>query len=103
MTAFNKLIDDLFKVKDFLEKCTINGEVLDCICSSLSDEVMYVNTGAENPASFTLDLKLPVNRMPKINDEVVFRCKKYKVSSVDVDSANASIKLHLVEMNRGIG
>lgn len=103
MTVFDKAIADIFKCQDFLEQCVIQGEVFKCVCSSLSDTVMYVDTGSECPASFSLDIQLPVHRVPKINDKVVFRGEKYKISSVDTDSANASIKLHLVEMSKGIG
>ncbi len=86
-----------------MEQCLIGDTPYDCICSKISDDVMFVETGAENPAMFTLDIKLPVMKMPKINDVVKFRYKNYKIASVDIDSAAASIKLHLSEMNKGIG
>jgi hypothetical protein len=98
-----ELFGDIFDHKDFQELCTINGDLYVCVCSSISDEVAFVDTGAENPALFTLDLKLPLHKQVKINDKVKFRERLYKISSIDFDSANASLKLHLCELNKGIG
>ena len=98
-----KPFGDIFESRDFIEVCTINGELCECVCSSISDEVAFIDTGAENPALFTLDLKLPLHAPIKINDKVKFRETMYKVSSIDTDSANTSIKLHLCELNKGIG
>lgn len=102
MTIFTKAIDDIFACKDFLEQCTINQNVYDCICSSLEDSITFGDVGAIDDVNFTLSIKLSVlHKMPKQGDKVAFRCQKYKVSSVALDSANASITLHLQSLSKG--
>lgn len=97
MTIFETAMNDIFGHTDFLERCSVDGINYNCICSALKDEIAYLDTGSENPAMFTLDIKLPLEKHIKINDKVMFREVKYRVSSVDFDSANVSIKLHLIE------
>lgn len=99
---FDDAIADIFKCDDFIEYCTIDDETFECICSMISDQATYVYTGTENPALFTLDIKLPVRQIPKIGAKVIFREKTYKVAYVDVDSANTSFKLHLADLSRGV-
>lgn len=57
--------------------------------------------GSVDDVDFTLDLKLPLNKMPSRGQTVKFRDKTYKLSNVTYDSANASIKLHLQSISKG--
>ena len=59
--------------------------------------------GVASGENFTLDIKLPVFRMPKINERIKFRDKWYKIDSIQTDSANASIKIYLIAQSKGIG
>ena len=102
MNPFEKLMNDIFSNKDFLEQCTIEGKTYNCICSSLPEGVIYTDYGQESIANFTLDIKFPLKGQIKKNTKVVFRGQKYKVDQVQLDSANTSIKLHLVAMSKGI-
>lgn len=102
MTIFSKAIDDIWNAKDFIEKCTVNQDVYDCICSAIEDGVTYGDVGMIDDVAFTLSIKLSdLHRMPTRNDKVTFRNIRYKISNVTLDSANASISLHLQSMSKG--
>ena len=101
MTIFNRAIADIFSHEDFLEDCLIGGIAYKCICSPIDNEVVYGDIGALDEVNFTLDLKLPLDRMPKQGDKVRFRDSNYKISNVTYDSANASIALHLQSLSKG--
>lgn len=101
MTEFTKAINEIFKDYNFLEVCYINAEPYDCICTSVEDGVYYGDTGLVDETSFQLSLKLPLPRMPKKGDLVKFREIDYKVSSTEIDSANASISLRLQALSKG--
>lgn len=103
MSAFDILIKDVFSNKDFLEQCFINGISHDCIISNIEDGVSFSEAGLESEENFTLDLKLPLNPMPKKNDPVRFKDKVYKISEIVFDSALKSIKIHLIASSKGIG
>lgn len=59
--------------------------------------------GVASGENFTLDIKLPVFRMPKINDRLLFRDKWYKIDTMQIDSANASVKIFIIAQSKGIG
>ena len=67
----------------------------------LEESLLYGNLGAVEDVNFTLDLKLPLERMPKRGEIVAFRGENYKVSNIVYDSAHASIKLHLQSTSKG--
>ena len=56
-----------------------------------------------NVVYVTLDIKLPVFKMPKINEKLKFRDHWYKIDSIQTDSANASIKIFIIAQSKGIG
>lgn len=101
MSIFKRAITDIFKTEDFLEECVIGGRVYKCICSAIADNIVYGDIGAMDDVSFTLDIALPVDKMPGSGEKVTFRNKKYKVSNVTYDSANASISIHLQSTSKG--
>lgn len=102
MNPFEKLMKDIFSNKDFLEQCQIGNKTYYCICSSLPDGIVYTEYGQQNIANFTLDIKLPLKDEIKKNTKVIFRGQKYKVDQIQIDSANTSIKIHLVSISKGI-
>ena len=59
--------------------------------------------GVASGENFTLDIRLPVFRMPKINDRLKFRDRWYKIDTIQTDSANASIKIFIIAQSKGIG
>ena len=101
MSIFHKAIADIFNAKDFLEDCFINNVEYKCICSSIDDSVVYGDIGSVDDVNFTLNIKLPLAKMPTRGDKVRFRNEVYKISNVTYDSANASIALHLQSTSKG--
>ena len=103
MNPFEKMMGVIFSNKDFLQKCYIENVEYDCIISSVNEDMVFAEAGLEAGASFTIDLKLPISPMPKINDKVIYRDKEYKISNIESDSANTSLKLSLIALSKQIG
>lgn len=103
MSVFHKMMEDIFSNEDFLEEFLIDGLVYKCIVSPLTDNISFTDAGLSSGENFTLDIKLPVYKMPKVNDRVKFRDKTYKIDSIERDSANASLKIYIVSLSKGIG
>ena len=99
---FQKMMNDIFKVEDFLEDCFIEGQHYKCITSQIVDNISFSDTGLVDEENFTLDLNLPISKMPKKNDKVKFRDEWYKINFIEKDSANTSLKLHLVALSKGV-
>lgn len=102
MNPFQKLIDDVFATPDFLEDCLIGGLWYKCIVSPVGDGIVYTDGGMESEENFTLDLKIPLKHVVKENDRIKFRDKWYKVLNTELDSANTSVKLHIIALSKGI-
>ena len=77
----------MWQCKDFLEEAVINGSVVKVVCSKITDEVTWRDTGAENPSDFVLYVQATDIQKPQINTKVVFRGETYKVSYTEIDSA----------------
>jgi hypothetical protein len=103
MNAFQKMMNDIFQCEDFLEDCLIENRHYKCITSPIVDNVSFSDSGLVDEENFTLDIKLPVSKMPKQNDKVKFRDKWYKIGFIETDSANTSIKIHIIALSKGIG
>ena len=99
---FQKMMSDIFSVEDFLEDCFIEGQHYKCITSPIVDNVTFSEVGVESEENFTLDLKLPVSHKLKKNDKVKFRDEWYKINFIEKDSANTSIKIHIVALSKGV-
>lgn len=102
MSVFHKMMNDIFSNPDFTEVFEINGLSYTCIVSPVTDEISFTDAGLESGENFTLDIKLPVYRMPKINEKLRFRDKTYKISNIVTDSANASVKISVVALSKGV-
>ena len=102
MNAFQKMINDIFSVEDFLEDCFIEGLHYKCITSPIVDNISFADTGLVDEENFTLDLKLPISKIPKKNDKVKFRDENYKINFVERDSSSTSIKIHIVALSKGV-
>ncbi|MBO5856900.1 MAG: hypothetical protein J6Q87_01480 [Clostridia bacterium] len=104
MNVFEKMMNDIFSAEDFLETCTIGNLTYKCIVSSVADGVIYAETGLESNEMFTLDVKLPMFKLPEKNDKVKFRGKTWKIAdNAIVDSANTSVKFTIIALSKGIG
>lgn len=79
MNAFEQSVKDIFSVPDFLEEVQIGGELYRCIVSSLLQEEIFTEIGTERKTGFTISLKLPLDREPKISDRVRFRDTAYRI------------------------
>ena len=99
---FQKMIEDIFNCEDFLEDCFIEDRHHKCIVSPITDNISFSEVGVESEENFTLDIKLPVSKMPKKNDKVKFRDEWYKINFIEKDSANTSLKLHIVASSKGV-
>lgn len=101
MSVFTKAVSDIFGCSDFLEDCLIGDVHYKCICSMIEDSIVYGELGSAEDVSFTLSIRLPLDRHPVRGQKVKFRDRTYKVSDVSYDSANASISLHLQSASKG--
>lgn len=102
LTVWQKMMNDIFSNKDFIESFMIDNEIYSCVVSPITDNLEYSDGGLVNTENFTLDLKLPVFKIPKKNDKLIFRDQKYKIDNVVTDSAFSSIKLYIVAMSKGV-
>ena len=102
MNPFQKMMSDIFQCSEFLEDCFIESIHYKCIVSPIVDNVTFSEVGVESEENFTLDIKLPISRMPKKNDKVKFRDENYKINFIERDSANTSLKLHIVALSKGV-
>lgn len=103
MSVFHRMMNDIFSNKDFTEFFQIDGLTYTCIVSPIHDDISFTDAGLASGENFTLDIKLPVFKMPKINDRLMFRDKWYKIDTMQIDSANASIKIFIIAQSKGIG
>ena len=99
---FQKMMSDIFNCEDFLEDVFIESIHYKCIVSPIVDNVTFSEVGVESEENFTIDIKLPVSHMPKKNDKVKFRDENYKINFIERDSANTSLKLHIVALSKGV-
>lgn len=100
--VFKEMVSQLFNNPDLYQYVWIEGRKYKCICSSLAGGVMFTEAGMVDQANFTLDLELAtLDRIPHQNDKLVFRDKQYKVSHIETDSANTSIKVYMISMSKG--
>ena len=100
MNAFQQAISDIFKDENFLESFTYNDVTVPCVCSPIIDGLVYSEAGLEKEADFTLDVQLPLSIELKVNDKLTFRGKTYKISLLTTDSANTSLKIHLLDLSQ---
>lgn len=103
LDAFKEMIAELYQEEDFYQYCYVEGRKYKCFCSSVGDGTMFTEAGLVDEVNFTLDLQLrTLDRMPAKNDKVQFRDKFYKISHIDTDSANTTIKLYLISTSKGV-
>ena len=99
---FQKMMSAIFQCSEFIEDVFIESIHYKCIVSPIVDNISFSEVGVESEENFTIDIKLPVSRMPKKNDKVKFRDENYKINFIERDSANTSLKLHIVALSKGV-
>ena len=99
---FQKMVNDIFNCQDFLEDVFIESIHYKCIVSPIIDNVSFGEAGLVDEEDFTIDIKLPISKIPKKNDKVKFRDENYKINFIERDSANTSLKLHIVSLSKGV-
>ena len=99
---FQKMMSDIFQCSEFLEDVFIESIHYKCIVSPITDNISFSEVGVESEENFTLDILLPISKMPKKNEKVKFRDNWYKISFIETDSANTSLKLHIVALSKGV-
>ena len=102
MNPFQKMMNDIFNCEDFLEDVFVESIHYKCIVSPITDNISFSDAGLVDEENFTLDIKLPVSHMPNKNDKVRFRDENFKINFVERDSANTSVKLHIVALSKGV-
>ena len=100
MNAFQKAVNNIFKCKDFLETCIIDGETYNCIASKVNSDNAYTSAGLVDETDFTLNIELPLHKPIKSEDKVMFRGKQYRVGLVEVDCAPAAVRIHLRDLSK---
>lgn len=103
MSVFEQFMNDIFSNEDFVEDVYIENLHYKCITTAVTDGISFTDAGRESEENFALDIKLPVKKLPVANDKVKFRNKWYKVSYIETDSTNTSIKVYLIALSKGIG
>ena len=99
---FQKMMYDIFQCSEFLEDVFIESIHYKCIVSPITDNISFSEVGVESEENFTIDIKLPVSHKLKKNDKVKFRDEWYKINFIEKDSANTSLKLHIVALSKGV-
>ena len=100
--TFKEAIAQLFQDEDFTEDVYINGFKTKCFCSSINDGIAFTAAGMVDEVNFTLDVQIAsLDIFPQQNDKVMFRGKEYKISHIETDSAEASLKLYLISVSKG--
>lgn len=100
MNPFERLVNDIFKSKDFVEYVeTIESGAtkiynVPCITSSIVNEAEYTAYGLDDGINFYLMFKLS-QYQPQKNDRITYNNKTYKVDSFTIDSANQSVSVYL--------
>ena len=96
------MINEIYDNEDFFEYCYVEGIQAKCFVSSITDNLIYTDGGLQSGVNFTLDLKIAdLDNFPKEGDRVVFRNKTYKISSTEIDSVGACLKLYLIATSKG--
>lgn len=100
--TFKSMIDELYEIEDFIEYCYVEGFKYKCFVSSISDNLIYSDSGLQSGVNFTLELKVDdLDVTPKEGDKVIFRQKTYKIASTELDSIGACLKLYLISTSKG--
>lgn len=102
VNVFNKAINDLFMIDDFIDEVIIDGEVYSSWITPVSEENSYTAGGLEELAPFEITLKLPLPRIPKIGGKVNYKGDNFKISMVEKDIIAGFVTLHLVTMSKGV-
>ena len=101
-STFKDMVKEIFSDQAFTEDVYINGFKEKCIQSSISNDIVYTEAGLSDAVGFSLDLEIAaLHRIPEEGDKVQYRGKFYKISSTETDSANASMKLFLIDLSKG--
>lgn len=100
MNVFDKAISRIFKDKNLVDVCILNGTQYTVIKSKTIQDISY-NIGSVDEENFTLDLQLPIFPMVKQNDRITYRNKQYRISHFQVDSTETSVKLYIITNSKG--
>lgn len=102
LDAFKQMIQQLYEEEDFYQYCYVEGRKYKCFCSPIGDGISFTEAGLVDEVNFVLDLQVrTLDRFPVEGDKVQFRDKFYKVSHIDTDSANTTIKVYLISFSKG--
>lgn len=102
MNAFEKMIDDVFTVPQFIESfTTADGKNVVTISYEVSTDSLYSEYGFSEGISFYLTCKV-ADYQPKKGDKITFRNRRYKIDSFTADSFNLTYKIFLKSLTSEI-
>lgn len=102
MNAFEKMIDDVFTVPQFIQYFTTNdGTNVVTISYEVDTDSLYSEFGFVENVSFYLTCKVK-DYQPKKGEKIIFRNKKYKIDSFTADSFNLTYKIFLKSLTSEI-
>ena len=100
-SAFQIAVEKIFTDKNFLEEAVIDGQLYKVVQSRISSDNAYTSSGLVDETDFTLDVLISdLSRKIKPESKLSYRGKQYRVSRVEEDSGNASLKLYLRDLSR---
>lgn len=93
--TFEKMIDDCFKIKDFIEYFQDQtGKNIVCISYSIDTGENWTQYGIDTGVNFYITCKAE-DFTPKKGVKITFRGKQYKIQSFETDAFNLSHKIYL--------
>lgn len=95
MNAFEKMIDDVFKVTDFIEYFYTEDNIpITTIAYQMNTDQQYTEFGVDNGVSFYLTCKVS-DFTPKKGKKIIFRNTTYRIESFYTDAFNLSYNIYL--------
>ena len=98
MNMFEKMIEDIFRVKQFVSVFhTDTGKQVVCISYETDTDSIYTQFGIDTGVSFYLTCKV-TDYTPKKGQKLEYNGKKYKIDSFTADSFNLCYKILLRDL-----
>lgn len=95
MNAFQKMIDDIFSVPQFIEYFTTeDNKQIVTVAYSVDTNTVYTQFGMDKGESFYLTCKVK-DYTPKKGAKITFRGEKYKIDDFSADAFNLSYNIYL--------
>ena len=94
MNIFEKMVENIFSVKEFLEFFTCSKGKVPCIAQSIEEELAYTEFGVDEGISFSLYVKTK-DYTPRRGNKIEFRGKEYKIDKFITCPYNLTYTIYL--------